>query len=141
MTDTLHHEKLDVYRAATTFVAIALPVSNGYPKGYSSLGDQLRRAATSIPLNIAEGYGRHTEADRFRHYDIARGSAHECGAILDIAKQIGMIDEAKHTEAKALLAEDKRIALDMLAQCSEEDLAGKRVGVALIAGHRSRVLR
>ena len=120
MTDTLHHEKLDVYRAATAFVAIALPVCSGYPKGYSGLGDQLRRAATSIPLNIAEGYGRHTDADRFRHYDIARGSAHECGAILDIAKQIGMIDEAKQTEAKALLVRIVQMLIPELLTCPSE---------------------
>jgi four helix bundle protein len=103
MSDNLHHEKLDVYQVAIAFVTLSLPVSGRCPKGYSALGDQLRRAATSIPLNIAEGYGRHTKADRFRHYDIARGSAHECGAILDIAKSIGMIDDGMYAEAKELL--------------------------------------
>ncbi|MDX9792594.1 MAG: four helix bundle protein, partial [Kiritimatiellia bacterium] len=46
--------------------------------------DQLDRASTSIPLNIAEGNGKHTAPDRCRFFDIARGSALECAACLDV---------------------------------------------------------
>ncbi len=46
--------------------------------------DQLDRAATSIPLNIAEGNGKYTPKDRCRFLDIAHGSALECAASLDI---------------------------------------------------------
>ncbi|HMP90857.1 MAG TPA: four helix bundle protein, partial [Kiritimatiellia bacterium] len=45
---------------------------------------QLDRASTSIPLNIAEGNGMYTEADRCRFFDIARGTALECPACLDV---------------------------------------------------------
>lgn len=46
--------------------------------------DQLDRASTSIPLNIAEGNGKYTPKDRCRFFDIARGSAFECAAVLDV---------------------------------------------------------
>ena len=46
--------------------------------------DQLDRASTSIPLNIAEGNGKYTAPDRCRFFDIARGSALECAACLDV---------------------------------------------------------
>ena len=46
--------------------------------------DQLDRASTSILLNIAEGNGKFTGADRCRYFDNARGSALECAAALDV---------------------------------------------------------
>lgn len=45
---------------------------------------QLDRASTSIPLNIAESTGKYTGKDKCRYYDIARGSALECAACLDV---------------------------------------------------------
>ena len=51
------HEKLDVYVATMDFVALAQRIIAALPVGHAGLGDQLRRAATSIALNIAEGAG------------------------------------------------------------------------------------
>ena len=62
----LHHEKLDVYKAAIEFLIIANNISGKYPRGYGSMGDQLKRASLSIPLNNAEGYGRTSKPDRAR---------------------------------------------------------------------------
>src|SRR6185312_2683586 len=53
----LDHEKLDVYQRAIEFVACALRIAERLPRGQAPLADQLRRAAVSIPLNIAEGGG------------------------------------------------------------------------------------
>ena len=50
------------------------------------LRDQLDRASSSIVLNLAEGWGRSTEKDRARFYQIALGSLRECQAILDLSK-------------------------------------------------------
>ena len=54
--------------------------------------DQLDRASTSIPLNIAEGNGKYAPKDRCRFFDIAHGSALECSAGLDI-----LVAKAKFT--------------------------------------------
>jgi four helix bundle protein len=67
----LSFQKLDVYRRAIEFFALAHRVAAALPRGHAVLADQLRRAALSIPLNIAEGAGRGTAADAARHYVIA----------------------------------------------------------------------
>jgi four helix bundle protein len=82
-------QKLDVYQCATQFLALSAPLADRVPRGYASLGDQLRRAALSIPLNIAEGTGKF-DKDARRFYAIARGSALECAAILDAFESLGV---------------------------------------------------
>ena len=79
----LHHEKLDVYQCAVEFLALSSQLATRIPRGHSALGDQLKRAALSIPLNIAEAAGKTTDHDSSRSFVIARGSAMECAAVLD----------------------------------------------------------
>ncbi len=79
----LSHEKLDVYQAAIQFLAWSTKLTESFPRGHASLADQLRRATLSIPLNIAEAGGKTTRLDSARYFSIARGSALECGAVLD----------------------------------------------------------
>jgi four helix bundle protein len=91
-------QKLDVYRCAVTFLGLTSTLADRVPRGHSALSDQLRRAALSIPLNIAEGSGKGTTEDRDarRFYAIARGSALECAAIIDALQALGFLrdDEA-----------------------------------------------
>ena len=88
MHTTLDHEKLEVYQQSLQFIAWTLPLRDRLPCS-ASVPNQLDRASTSIPLNIAEGNGKFTSADRCRFFDNARGSALESAACLDvmIAKQ------------------------------------------------------
>ncbi|MCE9613295.1 MAG: four helix bundle protein [Lentisphaerae bacterium] len=83
MTTTFDHEKLHVYQDAIRFVSWADEILETIPKTLAVHG-QLDRASTSIPLNIAEGNGKYTAADRCRFFDIARGSALESAACLDV---------------------------------------------------------
>ncbi len=100
----LDYEKLDVYQRAIEFVACALRIAEHVPRGQSPLADQLRRAAVSIPLNIAEGSGRNREsADRARFRGIARGSAMESGALLDVVRLFDVVTEEEWARAKSLL--------------------------------------
>ena len=88
------HEKLRVYDEALQF-ASSVELILGRTKNSSTLHDQLDRARTSILLNIAEGNGRYTAADRCRFFDMARGSVLECAACLDLlgVKQLVSKDE------------------------------------------------
>lgn len=77
------HEKLEVYREAVAFVGwLSALLEDSVRVG--DVKDQLDRASTSIPLNIAEGNGKYTPKDRCCFFDIAHGSALECAAGLDI---------------------------------------------------------
>ena len=77
------HEKLAVYQDSIKFVAWATGLLESIPKSMSA-HDQLDRASTSVPLNIAEGNGKSTPKDRCKFFDNARGSALECAACLDV---------------------------------------------------------
>jgi four helix bundle protein len=95
-------QKLDAYRCATEFLATATRLSDAAPRGYASLSEQLRRAALSIPLNIAEGSGKFNR-DARRFYAIARGSALECAAIVDALEVVGVDVEREVAKARELL--------------------------------------
>ena len=77
------HEKLEVYREAIAFVAWLSALLEGTVRA-GDVKDQLDRASTSIPLNIAEGNGKYTPRDRCRFFDIAHGSSLECAGGLDV---------------------------------------------------------
>jgi four helix bundle protein len=99
----LSHERLRVYHAAIEFLAMATKLLETFPRGHSNLVDQFRRAALSIPLNIAEGAGKTSRPDSARFYAIARGSALECGAILDASVVLGLATKQEIQIGKNLL--------------------------------------
>ena len=99
----LDYEKLDVYRCAIEHLAFVFRSIPSVPRGYSALVDQWRRAAMSVPLNIAEAVGKTSEADRNNRYAIARGEAMECGAIIDVVRFLDVVPESELDTAKLLL--------------------------------------
>lgn len=99
----LDHENLDVYHCSIDFLSVALRLAARLPRTERELRDQLKRAGMSVPLNIAEGSGKPAAADRARFYAIARGSAMECGALLDVCRVAGFVSAAEAQAAKTLL--------------------------------------
>lgn len=97
------HEKLDVYQKSIEFLALAFDVISEIPKGYDFLGDQLKKASLSIPLNIAEGNSKFSDTEITCCLQAARGSANQCSAIWDASKVAGLINFARYKEGKALL--------------------------------------
>ena len=106
LTDTaadpprLDPHRLDCYRVSLEFCAFAAHL---IPRGHRELRDQLTRASLSIPLNCAESVGRVSPADKAHFFAIARGSAMECGAIVDAARSLGLISVGAAKEAGWLL--------------------------------------
>ena len=99
----MSYEKLDVYQCSIQFLAIATELVTELPRGSRELSDQIKRAAMSIPLNIAEGAGKRTKPDCRKYFDNARGSAMECGAAVDVCRVLKIVDEKRAQDAKDLL--------------------------------------
>ena len=99
----LDHERLDVYLVALDFLVFANEVIERLPRGRGHLADQLTRASTSIVLNLAEGAGKLSKADKRRYYLTARGSATESAALLDVCLRLRLIGEADHRRGKAMV--------------------------------------
>ncbi|MDF1741695.1 MAG: four helix bundle protein [Verrucomicrobiales bacterium] len=123
MTSTFDHEKLTVYQRAIDFAKwVPAPLAK-IPKS-AALWSQLDRAATSIPLNIAEGNGKWTAKDRSRFFDIAKGSALECGAILDVGVARAYITPDDSVEGKSILLEIVRMLVGLIkSNTPERDIA------------------
>ena len=87
------YERLDVHQCALRYVALAFEIIKELPRGHSTVADQMRWATISIPLHIAELQ---------EGPPIARGSAMECGAIIDIIRLLGLAPD-KTERARELL--------------------------------------
>ncbi len=97
------HERLDVYHAAIEFVGASSTLVDDLPSGQSCLANQLRRASISIPLNIAEGAGEYSRADKARFYRMALRSATECAAILDVCRRLALVTDDRVADGRQLL--------------------------------------
>ncbi|HEU0031840.1 MAG TPA: four helix bundle protein [Kofleriaceae bacterium] len=84
-----HFQKLDVYKCARSFLPVGYALAKLAPD--AEMASQLRRAALSINLNIAEGTGRF-DRDQRRFLVTARGSALECAALLDALESLEILD-------------------------------------------------
>lgn len=81
----LPHSKLDVYKCSRQLVLECYKLSKIIPDVERfGLIQQIRRASTSVSLNIAEGSSRRSSVERRRYFEIARGSVVEIDSILDI---------------------------------------------------------
>jgi four helix bundle protein len=112
------HEKLDVYRESIDFCGwvgeFLASISTR-----AAAKDQLDRASTSIPLNIAEGNGKFSSKDRARFFEVARGSALESAACLDVLLVRKLAMEEQIILAKERLSRIVQMLIGLLRKFSE----------------------
>jgi four helix bundle protein len=100
----MNYRNLDVYQKSVRFLPLASKIADRLPTQYAGLADQVRRASLSVVLNIAEGSGKTSVPDQRRFYAMARGSAMECGAIVDACVSLRLVDQTTAREAEDLLS-------------------------------------
>jgi four helix bundle protein len=115
------HEKLHVYQVGLDFVVLANSFVTELPRGRAYLSDQLTRAATSICLNIAEGAGEFSIADKARFYRMARRSATECAAILDVCARIHLGQPDQRAIGRDLLLQVVAMLTAMVRRRTADD--------------------
>ena len=97
------HERLDVYQVSLDLVTFVFALVAPMTGVHRHARDQIIRASQSIPLNIAEGNGKRAGRDRNRYFEIARGSAMECAAVLDVLVRTNACRQEAVDEGKRLL--------------------------------------
>ena len=111
------HEKLDVYQESIAFCGwVGELLAEIEVKAAAK--DQLDRASTSLPLNIAEGNVKFSTVDRARFLEIARGSALECAACLDVLEVRKLVAVERVVPAKERLVRIVNMLMGMLKRFS-----------------------
>jgi len=120
------HEKLIAYQRSIQFVAWSSQLLEKLPSKLA-VSDQLDRASTSVPLNLAEGNAKYTAPDRCRYFDTARGSALECAACLDVLVAKGKCNMEETLAGKELLVEMVSLIVGLVKKIAPDRL-GERPG-------------
>lgn len=98
--------------------------SAAFKKDYSLI-DQMRRAAVSVCSNIAEGDERDTDKDAIRFFYMAKGSLAELASQLEIAFEIGYLNNEEHTNIQAMCSEVGRMLGSLIKAHSKNSAGGQ----------------
>lgn len=110
-------ERLDVFRVALDAVAILDQLAEELPDGRAYIRDQLRRAANSIALNIAEGAGEFAPAEKARFYRMARRSATECAGQVMVCRRLGLTEAPRVDGALDVLQRVIGMLVTLVRRC------------------------
>lgn len=118
-----NYKTLEAWKKSMFLVKEAYIICKLYPKEeLYALTSQTKRAAVSIPSNIAEGCGRRTKKDTTQFLYISRGSLYELETLLNIAVMIGFLDEPGFNRLAIILDECLRILNGLINRFERDDL-------------------
>jgi len=120
------HEKLEVWQTAVELVVSVYKQTESFPKEKKfGLTSQIRRAAVSVPANIAEGAGRDS-AREFAHFlSNAQGSASELATELLIAQRLGYLDQTTYSGMRAELDTVGRMIIGLSRHVKRKSATGQ----------------
>jgi len=125
----MYHKDLDLWKISIELVKAIYVVLDDFPqKEEFALSSQIRRAAVSIPSNVAEGCGRGSNKELYRFLDIASGSLAELETQIFIAKELGYISDSSNVDdlmmkvQKLLVGFKKRIKAEIVKNNPDCDI-------------------
>lgn len=119
MGEIKSYRDLVVWQKSMALVREIYLVSRKFPKGEQfGLTQQIRRAAVSIPSNIAEGNGRGSSPDYVRFLQFSRGSLFETQTQLELCRDLGFLSIQDHQSLAALSSEIERMLNTIIARFS-----------------------
>src|SRR3989344_6686502 len=100
------HKKIEIYNLGYNFVFEIYKITKDFPEiENNNLSSQMRRAAVSIPLNIAEGSTRHSEKAFLSFLTYAYGSTKELEVLLHLSKDLNYVSAEKFSQTYKKLDE------------------------------------
>jgi four helix bundle protein len=110
-----NYRTLDVWKESHELTLQVYKVTERFPSGeLYSLTSQIRRACYSIPMNIAEGCGKSTEADFARFLDISSGSASELDYQLLLVRDLGYVSPETYQDLSEKLNHIRRMLTSLI---------------------------
>lgn len=99
MEDVAGYKKLNLFQKADELVILIYKNTKNFPREeIFGLVSQMKRAAVSVPANIAEGYNRNNKRERLQFYYISRGSLAELEYYIDLSYKLGYLNQEKYKE-------------------------------------------
>ena len=124
-----HYRDLEVWQVGIDLVLAAYELSNAFPVDERyGLTAQLRRAAVSVPANIAEGHGRRHTGDYVRHLSIANGSLLELETHVHLAVRLGYASQKAVDEVWGLAARVGQMLARLIARLELKRLRPRSPG-------------
>lgn len=110
-----NYKTLNVWKRAHALVLYVYKITSGFPKiEQFNLTSQLRRVATSIPTNIAEGCGKFTASDLANFLQTSLGSANEVEYLLFLSRDLGYQGDESWRELEAEVNEVKAMLISLI---------------------------
>ncbi|MBT1703546.1 four helix bundle protein [Chryseosolibacter indicus] len=122
-----NYKDLIVWKKAHAFVLTAYKTSKSFPKEEQyNLTSQLRRAATSIPTNLAEGCGKFTQRDFASYLQNALGSSMEVEYLTFLSFELGYLEIDNFKRMDSGINEVKAMLISLLTKVRKEDTVKKK---------------
>lgn len=121
---TFLFEKLAAYNKALSFAVDIRNASRGISSSDEDISKQLKRAAVSISVNIAEGNGRWHKKDRKYFFQIARGSIFECAALIELCNRLKIFSDKETIAYKSRLEELSKMLSGLINNIDTKRIVG-----------------
>ena len=118
----MEYEDLKIYEKSYKATLAIYRMTKTFPKEEMyGMTSQIRRAATSITLNIAEGYAKRESQEEFKRFlKMSLGSSDEVQVLLEFAKDLEYIEKEQYTRAKATYQKISKMLNGMISKMKSE---------------------